>query len=334
MFRSCSVEFPAMQALTRFAAIIAAAGFFSVVYAQTAAQGAWSSKAAMAMTRTEVGSAFAGGKLYVVAGGLAMAESSNLVQEYDPKTDRWRQRAPLPMALSHAGVTALNGKVYVVGGFLKNVHLYAQPYAFEYDPAKNTWRSLPWMKAARGSVGVVALNGKIHAIAGRGIDRITVGTHEVYDPATNTWSGAAPLPQPRDHAPTVVADGKIHVLGGRFDATADNTDVHSVYDPATNTWSSAPFLLEPRSGGSAVLYHDRVLLMGGECDKTKTFEQNEAYDPKTMKWTTLAAMPMGRHGFYAVSDGQAVFVPAGSPNCGGGSSETLMMFTLPSTATN
>jgi N-acetylneuraminic acid mutarotase len=304
------------------------------VAAQTGGQGSWSSKTAMGMPRTETGAAFAGGKLYVIGGGLAMAESSTVVQEYDPKTDRWRDRAPLPMALSHAGVAALNGKVYVVGGFLKNVHLYAQPYSFEYDPVKNGWRTLPWMKAARGSVGVVALGGKIHAIGGRGIDRITVGTHEIYDPAANRWTEAAPLPQARDHAPTVVADGKIHVLGGRFDATADNTDVHSVYDPATNTWSSAPFLLEPRSGGSAVLYHDRILLMGGECDKTKTFAQNEAYDPKTMKWTTLAAMPMGRHGFYAVSDGQAVFVPAGSPNCGGGSSETLMMFTLPLTATN
>ena len=49
-----------------------------------------------------------------------------------------------------------------------------------------------------------------------------------------------------------------------------------------------------------------ILLMGGECNGTKTFAQNESYDPKTLKWTTLAAMPAGRHGFYAVSDGQAV----------------------------
>jgi len=181
----------------------------------------------------------------------------------------------------------------------------------------------------------VALGGRIHAIAGRGIDRITVGTHEVYDPATNKWSDAAPLPQPRDHAPTVVADGKIHVLGGRFDATADNTDVHSVYDPATNSWASAPFLPEPRSGGSAVLYHDRIILMGGECDGGKTFSQNEEYDPKTMRWTRLASMPGGRHGFYATTDGQAVYVAGGSPNCGGGYSDTLMLFTHPAnTATH
>jgi Galactose oxidase, central domain/Kelch motif len=308
-------------------ALILAAG----ISVQTA-PGAWSSKAAIGMPRTETGAAFINGRIYVVAGGLGTMESSTLVQEYDVKTDKWRERAPLPMALSHAGVAALNGKLFVVGGFLKNVHLYAQPYAFEYDPGKNSWRTLPWMKAARGSVGVVSLGGKIHAVGGRGIDRVTVGTHEVYDPATNRWTDAAPLPQPRDHAPTVVAEGRIHVLGGRFDATADNTDVHSVYDPATNTWSSAPFLPEPRSGGSAVLYRDRIVLMGGECDKGKTFSQNEAYDLKATTWTTLAPMPGGRHGFYATTDGQAVYVAAGSPNCGGGSSDTLMLFTLPGNA--
>jgi hypothetical protein len=68
--------------------------------------------------------------------------------------------------------------------------------------------------------------------------------------------------------------------------------VHSVYDPATNAWSSGPFLPEPRSGGAAVLYHDRILLMGGECNAGKPFAQNEAYDPKTMKWTPLAPMPL------------------------------------------
>src|SRR3954467_463220 len=85
----CSVEFPAMQAFIRFVATAALAGLFSSLYAQTAGQGAWTSKAPLGTVRTETGAAFAGGKLYVVAGGLAMAESSALVQEYDPRTDRW-----------------------------------------------------------------------------------------------------------------------------------------------------------------------------------------------------------------------------------------------------
>ena len=109
---------------------------FSVAISAQVGQGGWSSKTSMSMPRTETGAAYVNGRIYVIAGGLGTMESSTLVQEYDLKTDKWRERAALPMPLSHAGVAALNGKVYVVGGFLKNVHLYAQPYAFEYDPRR------------------------------------------------------------------------------------------------------------------------------------------------------------------------------------------------------
>src|SRR5262245_7861617 len=120
-----------MQGLARFAIAAAFLGLCVSTLAQSGVDGGWSSKAPLGVPRAEVAAAFAGGKLYAIGGGLPMAESSTLVQEYDPKTDRWRERAPLPMPLSHVGVAALNGKVYTVGGFQKNVHLYAQPYVFE-----------------------------------------------------------------------------------------------------------------------------------------------------------------------------------------------------------
>jgi Kelch motif len=40
---------------------------------------------------------------------------------------------------------------------------------------------------------MVALDGKVHAIGGRGLDKVTVATHEVYDPASDKWSSAAPI---------------------------------------------------------------------------------------------------------------------------------------------
>src|SRR5258708_10860884 len=72
------------------------------------------------------------------------------------------------------------------------------------------------MKAPRAAVGVAVLAGKIHVIGGRGLDAVTVATHEVYDPATGTWSEAAPLPKARDHMAVVAVAGKIHVIGGRL----------------------------------------------------------------------------------------------------------------------
>jgi hypothetical protein len=190
------------------------------------------------------------------------------------------------------------------------------------------------MTEARGAVGVAAIGGKIHAIGGRGLNGLVVGTHEIYDPATNRWTLGPPLPQPRDHFATVVADGRIHVIGGRFATPVENTDLHSVFDPATNAWTSAPHLPDPRSAVAGVLYHDRILVIGGECDNGHPFTQTDAYDPKTMQWSRLAGMPSGRQGISAATDGQVVYLPGGGAMCGTASSDTLMLFNLPATATN
>ena len=94
----------------------------------------------------------------------------------------------MPHGLTHAAAVSLRGKNLVIGGFTASGHSGAVDLVFEYDPTTDSWRSRAPLKSPRGSVGVAVLNGKIHAIGGRGIDRVTVATHEVYDPATDRWS--------------------------------------------------------------------------------------------------------------------------------------------------
>src|SRR5215831_14606055 len=155
---------------------------------QSAGQGKWSEKARLPEPRGEVAVATVNGKIYVLGGSARGRDDQPLNEEYDPGTDRWRERAPMPRGLSHAGAAGMNGKVFVVGGFTRNVHMGALDVAFEYDPASDSWRMLAPLKSPRGSVGVAALNGKIHAIGGRGVDTVTVATHEVYDPVAGRWS--------------------------------------------------------------------------------------------------------------------------------------------------
>ena len=187
---------------------------------------------------------------------------------------------------------SLNGKIYTVGGFVASVHKDGQPDVFEYDPAADSWRSLSPLKSGLGSVGVTVLDGKIHAIGGRNPAGQTVATHQVYDPATNSWSERAPLPRARDHMAVVAAEGKIHAVGGRFGASNEPTDMHDIYDPATNSWTSGPPLPTARSGLAYTLYQGLILVLGGEL-APNTFAQNEAYDPKTKSWRTLAANACG-----------------------------------------
>jgi len=112
--------------------------------------------------------------------------------------------------------------------------------------------------------------------------------------------------------------------------------LHDVYDPKTDTWKSAAPLLTARSGGAIVYYHGLILYVGGECRHPKAggggegFTENEAYDPKTDKWMTLAPIPEVRNGFGAGAIGVHAYFAGGAIGCGGApTSDTLFEFTLP-----
>jgi len=318
-------------------------------------QGNWSMKAPIPTQHLDAGVAALDGKFYVLGGETVGHPATPFNHQYDPATDRWSELAPMPRGISHAGVAAYNGKIYVIGGFTAIVHAVALDQVLEYDIAANSWRQLSPLSSPRGSVGVAAVGGKIHAIGGRGLNNVTVATHEVYDPASGKWSQAAPLPTARDHIGVVVVDGRIHVVGGRISEHVTdnskpttgpaafsnlnngvNTSLHEIYDPATNSWQSAPPLPTARSNGAAVYYHGLILYVGGECKKPDpkgggdTFSENEAFDPKTNRWLTLAPLPAGRQGFGAASLGQSAYFAAGSLGCGGGPmTQQLLVFSLP-----
>ena len=297
--------------------------------ADSVGQGAWSQSTQLLDIRSEAANAFANGKLYVMGGLARGLESSTLTQEYDPATDTWQDRAPMPAPLSHPNATVIDGKIYVIGGFLAQVHVDAQNAAFEYDPVADSWRTLAPLQVARGSIAVAALDGRIHAIAGRTPDRVTSAVHEVYDPATDSWSDAAPLPMARDHAAVAAINGRIHVIGGRFNTPVDNTDLHDVYDPGTDSWRPGPPLPTPRSGGASTLYKGLIVVMGGECNDGVPFAESEGFDVETGTWSTLAPMPIGKHGITAATDGDTVYIAGGNPECGLAYSNKLVTFTLP-----
>jgi N-acetylneuraminic acid mutarotase len=106
--------------------------------------------------------------------------------------------------------------------------------------------------------------------------------------------------------------------------------MHDVYDPKANTWTSGPPLPTPRSGLAGTLYKGLFLVLGGELPPGHTFPENEAYDPKANAWRTLAPMPGGRHATAAATDGDHVYLAAGSLKPGSGAvTDQLIVFTLP-----
>jgi N-acetylneuraminic acid mutarotase len=289
-----------MNSAARIAKILPTAlSLFALCSVPAAAQGTWSTKAAMPTARADTNAVVLDNQLYVI-GGTQGAEPFAANERYDPATDRWRTLAPMPRGIHHQALAVANGKIYAFGGFTAPAHGGPIDVGLEYDPKADSWRTLPKLSSPRGSPSGVGLNGRIHVIGGRGADAVTLPIHEVFDPATNQWSTAAPLPKGRDHAGLVAAGGKIHAIGGRLAGPDTNQNFHDVYDPATNTWTAAAPLPTPRSSSGLTEYRGTILVLGGENeimapDPRGAHRENEAYDLKTAQWVKLAPLTGGRH---------------------------------------
>jgi N-acetylneuraminic acid mutarotase len=142
------------------------------------------------------------------------------------------------------------------------------------------------------------------------------------------------MPSSRDHAGIWVVDGKVHIFGGRTAGSDSSVALHEIYDPKTDKWSAAAPMPTGRSSSAFAEYRGLLFFAGGECKTTNTarvtFDENEAYDPKSDKWRKLAALPTGRHGFAAASVGNTLYFLGGSTECGsGGRLNDNLAFTLP-----
>jgi N-acetylneuraminic acid mutarotase len=149
------------------------------------APGTWTRLASMPSVRQEVAMGEAGGRIYVIGGfgdGLA---ASDLVEAYDPGTDRWGRRSSLPVALHHPAAVGLDAKVLVLGGYRGTLSWTSLASVFEYDPASDRWRERAPMPTARGGLAAAVVGGEVHAVGGDA--GAPLATHEVYDPRADRW---------------------------------------------------------------------------------------------------------------------------------------------------
>ena len=308
------------------------------------AAGTWTKKAPMRHARSEFQAK--GGpaeKIYVVGGGYTDMKDGKPIEnitngdtdEYDPGTNTWRARAPMPEGGTHNSIAVLDGKIYIAGGFAGRQHTLPTPSVYSYDPANDIWRKVASLSSPRASISLTAVDGKIHAFGGRIMgEDMTIATHEVYDPKTDKWTAATPMPSSRDHAGIWVVDGKVHIFGGRSAGADTSVQLHEIYDPQADKWSTAAPMPVGLSSSAYGQYRGLLFIAGGECKMINgnraSFDDNEAYDPKTNTWRKLAALPTGRHGFAAAAVGNALYFLGGSTECGsGGKVDDNLAFTLP-----
>jgi N-acetylneuraminic acid mutarotase len=290
----------------------------------------WSIAAPLLLPRSEHAVAELDGKIYVIGGYPTGRIPSEVVQVYDTRTDRWELGPPLPLPMHHAMAASVNGKLYVIGGEFEGAGT-GRPEVFldtvyELDPQVGSWVARAPMPTARSTGGAAVIDGKIYVAGGRpprGHD------FAVYDPATDTWTVLPDLPTQRNHLAVAAIDGKVYVAGGRFGPAFfhERTAVLEIYDPATNRWTTGAPMPTPRGGVAGAAANGCLFVIGGEgnpADPRGLFDQNEAYDPRTDTWTSLAPMPTPTHGLggAAVVAGR-IHLPGGAITQGGNTGSVI-----------
>ncbi len=267
-----------------------------------------------------------GERLYLIGG-----RDQRPLEIFDTRTRRWSQGSAPPLMVSHAQAVVLVDKLYFVGGFTGDYPEEASlTHMLIYDPQSDTWQVGPEIPAhrRRGAAGAVAHEGVLYLVGGntRGHMSGYVPWLDAFDTRTQQWTQLADAPHARDHFHAAVIDGKLYAAGGRRSAhesgntLAQTIPEMDIYDIQRGTWSVAPAALPTqRAGAAAIARNGQLLVVGGESMRqVKAHDEVEAYDPARSTWTTLAALPQGRHGTQAAAVGDDLYIVAGSGNRGGG----------------
>ncbi|RYE79499.1 MAG: kelch repeat-containing protein [Oxalobacteraceae bacterium] len=267
-----------------------------------------------------------GDRLYLIGG-----RDDRPLDIFDTVTRRWSKGSAPPLAVSHAQAVVASGKIYVIGGLTGDYpEEAALSHLLIYDPATDRWQvgaEIPKSRR-RGAAGAVEHDGVLYLVGGntRGHMSGYVPWLDAFDTRTQQWTQLADAPRARDHFHAVVLDGKVYAAGGRRSShESGNTLAQTipevdVYDIRRGTWSVAPAALPTqRAGAAAIAHNGQLLVIGGESMRqVKAHDDVEAYDPAGSTWTTLAALPQGRHGTQAAAVGDTLYIVAGSGNRGGG----------------
>ena len=109
--------------------------------------------------------AAANNKIYAF---ITRASNTDVVEEYDPATDRWgplMARMPTPRSAGAAGVH--NNRIYVAGGEFQDARMLAAFRVVEaFDPATNTWTTMPMMQFPRHGLAGGVLGNRLHLVSG------------------------------------------------------------------------------------------------------------------------------------------------------------------------
>lgn len=138
------------------------------------ATNSWSARAEMPTARNHGAAGVVDGRIYVIGGRIGSvfittASNTDIVEEYDPKTDSWgRLRSPMPTARSAVAWGVHGGRIYVIGGEVRQREYWGTFTSVEaYDPRADAWTRLPGLPMPRHGLAADFIGNRLHVVSGQ-----------------------------------------------------------------------------------------------------------------------------------------------------------------------
>ena len=184
----------------------------------------WAKKQDMPTLRMPFATAVVDGKIYLIGGthievkdGVFGGKAiTDLVEVYDPLTDRWEKRADMPTARSVSNAVVVDSKIYVLGGqalFGGDLAGRFVTRIEEYNPKTDRWHQLPDMPMFKFGFSTAAVDNEIYTINGINNALQRTDAVDVYNPTVDKWRKVEPPTIPTATT-VVVVNGTIYTLGG------------------------------------------------------------------------------------------------------------------------
>lgn len=257
-------------------------------------------KTKMTTSRYAFTSNVVNGKIYVIGGYNKDYTAFQLVEEYDPATNKWTTKNPSNTGHAAHSSCVINNKIYVFGG---DRGQQWTGVVEAYDPATDQWTtkdSLPIdSNAPLGMSTATDFNGKAYIIGG--FTNPEPARVCEYNPISDSWRLTNSYKK-NYNAEAITLNGVIYFIGGcpfRTMSFCDNpSDSLQVYDPVLDSWSNRKSMKSPHSGHSSTVLNNKIYIMGGaSIGKTTPNTNVEVYDPATDSWKNLAPLPKGMTNF-------------------------------------
>ncbi|MGD2053520.1 MAG: kelch repeat-containing protein [Gammaproteobacteria bacterium] len=273
----------------------------------------WVSKTPMPTKQPGFSTASINGLVYVIGGVDATspvipAPAIDMVQVYNPATDKWSAGPSLPIAVSGPMTVSANGKIYAIGGMAGSFSTDITDSVQEFDPMTQMWTLKNDMPDQRVSAATATRNGIIYIITGSG-PGIEYDSLLWYDTTKDTWGAGSPMSSSRTGAGGAAINDNILVYGG-YSSThvPDAGYLRSLesYNPAMDTWMSKADG-QPRRGFGVTVFNNLMYVFGGS-NWEGALDWADTYDSSKDQWISKTSMPLNLSSAHAETVGDKIYV--------------------------